>query len=388
MTERRRRERPTRRRPRRSVDMVKDIEESIKSPTKHAISTDVLIPSGSTMLNLACSDNPNAAYGIGKIVTMPGSSSSGKTILMLTSMAEMVNNSRFDDYSFYYDDGEEALAFDMEYLFGEKLPQRLKPPGGYDDDNRPVYSNTIQEFKANILTRCKNEEKFIYTLDSLDALTTDEELEKEYKKALLLAKGDKKAIEALTGSFKTEKAKITGEALRMINGALKKTDSALFIIQQIRQKIGVVGFGKKTTTSGGNAPFFYSTHQVWLNKTKTLKNDKFKLKIGNCVNAEITKNKLTGKLRDIDFDVFYDYGIDDISSMVDYLTKTKIWKKSGGYIYPSQFLGSAPPKKFYKKDLVKLIEQEGAEKEVKDLCGEIWNSIEDAVKLSDRKRKY
>jgi|GEM_PF-814732 len=367
--------------------MVEDIEQSIKNPVRKEILTETLIPSGSTMLNLACSDNPFAAYGLGKIVTMPGSSSSGKTILMLTAMAEMAINSRFDDYKFYYDDGEESLAFDMDYLF-KCLVGRLTAPGGYDDDNEPIYSNTIQDFRLNILSKCQEKKPFIYVLDSLDALTTDEELEKEYKKAILMAKGDIAAIKALSGSYNTEKAKILGQALRMINGAIKKTNSALFIVQQIRQKIGVT-FGKQTTTSGGNAPFFYSTHQVWLNKTNQIKNPKYGLKIGNSVSAEITKNKLIGKLRDIKFDVFPDYGIDDIGSMIDYLCASKTWKKGGSRITPIGFNDiKAGGETFYKKDLVKIIEKENAENDIKKLCGETWNRIEESVKLSDRKRKY
>jgi len=388
MSNRRRRTREDIVEPRRKTRaMVEDIEQSIKNPTRKEISTETLIPSGSTMLNLACSDNPFAAYGLGKIVTMPGSSSSGKTILMLTAMAEMAIDPRFDDYAFYYDDGEESLAFDMDYLFG-CLVGRLTPPGGFDEDKEPIYSNTVQDFRLNILMKCQEKQPFIYVLDSLDSLTTDEELEKEYKKAILLSKGEIAAIKALTGSYNTEKAKILGQALRMINGAIKKTNSALFIVQQIRQKIGVT-FGKQSTTSGGNAPFFYSSHQVWLNRTGQIKHPKHKLKIGNSISAEITKNKLIGKLRDVKFDVYPDYGIDDIGSMVDYLCENKTWKKRGPYITPIGFNDTkAGGETFYKKDLVKIIEKENAENDIKKLCGETWNRIEEAVKLSDRKRKY
>jgi len=363
--------------------MVRDIEKSIAHPSKKEIPTEILIPSGSTMLNLACSDNPFAAYQMGKIVTVPGSSSSGKTILMLTAMAEMAEDNRFDDYDFYYDDCEEALAFDMEYLFG-RLGERLLPPGGEDDDGMPVYSNTIQDFKMNILTKCKAGKPFIYVLDSMDSLTTDEELEKEYAAAIKRMK-DPSAVKELTGSYKTEKAKIMGESLRMINGAIKKTNSALFIIQQIRQKIGVT-FGRQTTTSGGNAPFFYSSHQVWLNKITQIKDSDHGLKIGNKVKAEVTKNKITGKLREIEFDVYTDYGIDDISSCVDYLCKSKQWKKNGAWINPVGY--STVKKVFQKKELVEMIEKDCAETDIKKLCGETWLRIEEEIKLSYRKRKY
>jgi len=366
------------------TQIVRDIEKSIKS-TRPKIASRLLIPSGSTMLNLACSDNPFGAYRLGKIITMPGSSSSGKTILMLTCMAEMADNKRFDSYDFIYDDGEEALSFDIKYLFG-KLENRLAPPGGYDNENMPVYSNTIQDFKTHILTKCKAKKPFIYVLDSMDALTTDEELEKEYAAALKRMK-DPASLKEIKGSYKTEKAKIMGEALRMINGVLKKTDSVLCIVQQIRQKIGVV-FGKQTTTSGGNAPFFYSSHQVWLNKSTVIKNKKYDLKIGNSIKAEVIKNKITGKVRDIQFDVYYDYGVDDISSCIDYLCITKTWEKP-----PKQSYITAPgfgdnDEKHLKKDWVQIIERDNAERDIQKLCGKTWHDIEENIKLSDRKRKY
>ena len=372
------------------TQIVRDIEKSIKS-TRPKIASRLLIPSGSTMLNLACSDNPFGAYRLGKIITMPGASSSGKTILELTSMAEMADNKRFDDYEFIYDDGEEALSFDIKYLFNnlaetEDHPARLFPPGGYDDNNKPIYSNTIQDFKANILAKCREKKPFIYALDSLDALTTDEELEKEYHRAIVMAKGNAAAIKALKGSFNTEKAFILGQALRMINGLIEKTDSQLCIIQQIRQKIGVT-FGKKTTTSGGNAPFFYSFHQVWLDKLAQIKDLKYGLKIGNKVKAEVIKNKLLGKPREVEFDIYYDYGIDDISSCIDYLCISKIWKKlKGGYITAPGFGDN--DEKHYKKDWVHIIEKDNAERNIQKICGETWHDIEENIKLSDRKRKY
>jgi len=299
-------------------------------------------------------------------------------------MAEMVDNKRFDSYDFIYDDGEEALSFDMKYLFG-KLENRLAPPGGYDNENMPVYSNTIQDFKTHILTKCKAKKPFIYVLDSMDALTTDEELEKEYAAALKRMK-DPASLKEIKGSYKTEKAKIMGEALRMINGVLKKTDSVLCIVQQIRQKIGVT-FGKKTTTSGGNAPFFYSSHQVWLNKTAVIKDPDYNLKTGNSIKAEVIKNKITGKVRDVEFDVYYDYGVDDISSCIDYLCSSKTWKKKGAWINPIGY-GVIANKNLQKKDIVRMIEEDFAERDIQKLCGKTWHDIEENIKLSDRKRKY
>lgn len=368
---------------RRRRKLSEQVEESAnKVIERKEIDISILIPSGSTMLNLACSDNPYGAFALGRIVTLPGGSASGKTMLMLTMLAECANDERFDNYNLIYDDGEETCdGFDIKYLFGNKLARIIEPPK-YDENKDPVYSETIQDFKANILTRIKAKKPFIYILDSLDSLTTDEELKKEYLKALAKAK-DPDAVKELKGSYKTEKAKAIGETLRMINNRLKHTRSTLFIVQQERANIGIA-FGSTKTTSGGMAPFFYSSHQVWLNKksiiTKEVK--KLKRKTGNVIIAKVTKNKITGKLREVEFDTYYDYGIDDLSSCIDFLVLAKHWKKIDAIIRANDFDLSGS-----KKDLIDKIEERKLQNEVQVITGNVWLEIEEALRLN-RERKY
>jgi len=358
------------------------VEESANIKIKRKrIDTSILIPSGSTMLNLACSDNPFGAFALGRIITLPGGSASGKTMLMLTMLAECAQDERFDNYEFIYDDSEETCnGFDIKYLFGNKLAERITSPLHNDDE--PLHSETIQDFKSNILNFTKQEKPFIYILDSLDSLTSSEELQREYQQALIKAKNPD-AIQEIKGSFKTEKAKGIGEALRMINGKMSHTKSVLFIIQQERAKIGVV-FGSKKTTSGGLAPFFYSSHQVWLNKKKTLVKEvrKQKRKIGNSIIAKVTKNKITGKLRDVEFDIFASYGIDDVSSCIDFLVNSGHWKKAGQNIKAVEFNIEET-----KASLIEKIENEKLQKKLQDITGCVWNEIEESVELK-RTRKY
>lgn len=370
---------------RKRKSLTQQVEESAekKIERKAPIDTSILIPSGSTLVNCACSDNPYGAFALGRIVTLPGGSVGGKTMLALTMMAECASDSKFDEYDLIYDDGEEAADhIDVSYLFGQKVKKRIQPPT-IDENNEPIYSETIQDFKANILTRCVDSAKpFIYVLDSLDSLTSDEELAKEYKKAIAKATSPE-AVKELKGSYKTEKAKHLGEAIRMINGKLKKTKSALFLVQQIRANIGA-SFGRQTTTSGGHAPFFYSTHQVWFSKiaphTRTV--NKLKRKIGSHTKAEITKNKITGKERDVEFDIYYDYGIDDIASCIDFLIKAGHWKKEKETIIAHDLEFKAG-----RSGLIGKIEDARLEKELQKITGKIWNEVEDSL-LLNRSRKF
>lgn len=367
-----------RRRPKKLSEQVE--ESASKKIERKKIDTSILIPSGSTMLNLACSDSPFGAFALGRIVTLPGGSASGKTMLMLTMLAECANDKRFDDYELIYDDGEETCdGFDIKYLFGNKLAKRIISPQS-DENDDPLHSETIQDFKANILTRVKKEQPFIYILDSLDSLTSDEELKKEYRQALVKAK-DPEAVNELKGSYKIEKAKAIGETLRMINNKIKHTKSALFIVQQERANIGVT-FGPKKTTSGGMAPFFYSTHQVWLNLkapiTKEVK--KQNRKIGHKIAVAVKKNKITGKLRNVEFNIYYDYGLDDIASCIDFLVSVGYWKRVKQTI-------TAPDFDLIGTKMVEMIEEKGLQKELQKITGKVWLEIEESLRL-DRERRF
>ena len=356
---------------------IRQIQSSVeeKDEKKEKI---LLIPSGSTLLNCACSGSPLGAYRAGTIITLPGASASGKTMLLFTMFAEMCQSKKFDNYKLIYDDAEEALSINIEKLFGIGALQRIKPPS-YSNEKESVYSETIQDFQNNILLQIKKEIPFVYALDSLDALSSDEEMEREYKKAILSIKNPEQ-LKELKGSYNIEKAKIIGQCLRMIRGKLKNTKSLLIIVQQERANIGGGMFQKETITSGGKAPFYYSSHQVWMKRIKSLK--KNEKKIGNRVKAIVTKNKLTGKERSAEFDIYDDYGIDDIGSQIDFLLQEGQWKKNGIKI---NAIGLDIIE--VRSKIISQIEKEGLQKELKRITGAVWGQIESELKLN-RKAKY
>ena len=356
---------------------IRQVQASVKEE-KEEKEKILLIPSGSTLLNCACSGSPYGAYKAGTIVTLPGASASGKTMLLFTMFAEMCQLKKFNDYKLFYDDAEEALAINIHRLFGNRTEERVYPPNFITLD-APIYSETIQDFKNNILLKIKAEVPFIYALDSLDALSSDEEMEREYKKAILSIKNPEQ-LKEVKGSYNTEKARIIGQCLRMIRGKLKNTKSLLIIVQQERANIGGGMFQKETITSGGKAPFFYSSHQVWMKRIKSLKkNDK---KIGNRVKATVTKNKLTGKERNAEFDIYDDYGIDDIGSQIDFLLQEGRWEKNGAKI---NAIGLDMIE--VRSKIISRIEKEELQKKLKKITGKVWNQIELELKLN-RVAKY
>lgn len=348
----------------------------------------IYLPSGSRMLNIACSDKYQGAFVMGRYVNVIGDSSAGKSLLILSMLAEMANDPKFHNYRFIYDDAEEANSFDIKALFGSKLYDRIEPPGFEQIMNTvtgeiitvPKNSDTIQEFQLNIFDAFsdKSEKPFIYVLDSFDAITSKDELETTQKNMDHLRKGTKE-----TGSYGMDKPKIIGKILRMIKGKLKETQSFLVIISQTRDDINPMTFTTKTR-SGGNALKFYASHEIWLAvagkiKKTALGHDRV---IGVNVRAKVGKNKLTGKLREVEFPIYYNYGVDDVSSCVDFVLSTNHWE-----LEKKTIIADDIGVKGTRETLIKYIEENNLEDVLFSIANTKWNDIENAVAIK-RKNKF
>lgn len=263
------------------------------------VNRDMLIPTGSTLLNLALSDDPYGGFVLGTMANIIGDSQAGKTFLLWSCFAEVTYNEKFDDHELNYDEPESAFAFNVPKLFGAKVEDRV---------NRDTVSESVEEFHDNVIEKLNNGETFIYGLDSLDAIAPEDEIERDIRK----------------GTFGAGKPKLMSEMFRKITTKIKNTNSLLFVISQTRDNIGVM-FGDKRTRSGGRALKFFSTHELWLAVKEHIKvKDR---NVGTYVRVKISKNKITGKERIVEFPIYYDYGIDDITSCIDFLMQEKFWAK-------------------------------------------------------------
>lgn len=357
--------------------LVKRKKEQDKPPEEkpiiETVDPDHLIPTGATLLNCACSDTPFGGYKKGKLVNLIGDSSSGKTLLGLTTFAEMSLYEKFDDYRFIFDDVEAALEFNLDYLFGAPISDRIETR---------IVSSTIESFHTNIMKAIKEGRPFVYVLDSFDALTSEAEQKradasaKEKKRKM---KGEEEEEEKISkGGYKTEKAKLAGEILRTTCRDLKNIEALLIIISQTRDDI-TSKFKRKTRT-GGWALKFFSCHEMWLAIIKAYK--KKEREIGIDTRARVSKNKITGKVRNVSFPIFYDYGVDDIRANVEFLIEEEIWKQEKQTITAVGFNIKGTIETVCKK-----IEEKRLEKELQTIVGHTWQAIEEEVKLG-RKKKY
>jgi len=351
------------------------------------------LSSGSTLLNLACTDTPFYAFMKGGYYYLVGDSASGKTFTTLTCFAEACRKKAFRDYTLIFDDVEGGALMDIEHYFGKSVAERMEAPAY--KKGQPVFSDTIESFYYHITDRINAGKPFIYVLDSQDSLGSSAAAKK-------FAKQKRAAEEAgeAKGSFGDGKAKYHSENLRNVLAGLKKTRSILIVIGQTRDNLGM-SFEKKTR-SGGKALRFYANLEIWTSVKQKIKRPVRgkKRTIGVTCLAEIKKNRVTGKIgkdRAVEIPIYYDLGIDDVGSCVDYLILESHWRKvkkkgkegvaeeqeSKRKIYDAKellFEGS-------RDAIIAHIEQEGMETTVRKLVAQVWHAIE-AECLSHRKRRY
>lgn len=349
-----------------SGTVEKDIEDY--GETLYSNKTEHCLPTGSTLLNCACSDNPFGGYALGTVVIGIGDSSSGKSFLMLTSLAVASILKRFDEYDLYYDDAEAAFAYDAKKLFGANFVSRVKM----------LSSDTIQQFYGQFVQALDNKRPFIYVLDSYDFL--GEEAEKDRAEVTR-----KKAFgEKLTqkeqkskGGYKTEKVRVFAEVFRRCRRELADTKSTFIVIFQTIDAINEHFVAK--TRRGGNAPKFAASHELWMNVRDDYKS--LGLEIGIDSGIKVKKNKITGKVREVSFPIYYDYGIDDIRSCIEFLLEQNFWilDKQSVVVPDWNFKGGIPK-------LIDHIEANNLEDELRRLTGDAWLQREDKVKLNRKSR--
>ena len=325
-----------------------------------------LVPTGSTTFNLECSGRVEGAFALGKLVNIIGDSSAGKSIFSLAIFAECSLDDRFKDYRFIYDDVEAANEFDLAYLFGDKVNDRI---------DQSIRSKTIEELNDNLARSLSEKKKFIYILDSFDGLTSEAAVKKDAANRVKREKGNK-----TDGSYGDGKAKKASEMFNLRIQDLADHESLLVIISQTRDNIGFGAMFTPKTRSGGKALKFYSAHEIWLACQKKEKEGK-RTVITN-VQAKITKNKLTGRHGEAYFPILFDYGVDNISSCIDFICDEGNWTEKAKVINSKDFAETMK-----KPLLVKHIEDNNLEEDLFHVCQETYDEIMEKLK-PNRKRRY
>lgn len=347
-------------------------------------SSSELLGSGSTLVNLAGSGDPRGCFAKGGYYLYIGDSSSGKTVLALSCLAEAALDPEFDNYRLIYDNTEAGARMDLRKFFGSKTVDRLEPPRIVDGE--PVYSRYAEQFYYHVDDAIefakKNDKPFIYVEDSLEALDT-RYAEKKFAAKKVEDRGGKES----KGDFGDGKAGVNSRYIRNINAGLVETGSILIIIGQTRDNINAGMFEPQQTYAGGRALKFYANFEIWTSIAKRLKRtvrgkDR---QIGINARVAIKKNRQTGKEWTVEVPMYWSYGIDDIGGCVDWLVSEKRWKKNKAGMIAVDGLG--PEFVGRREQVVRHIEQGDLYDDLIDLVTEVWREIEVAC-VVERQPRY
>lgn len=338
------------------------------------------LKTGSTVLDLAISGKRHGGFSKGRYFWLVGDSSSGKTFLTLTCLAEASINPNFDEYRFIYDNAEDGALMDIERYFGHRLAARIEPPGG--TKVAPVYSETIEDFYYHLDDAVEKGVPFVYLLDSMDSLDSKYN-EAKFQEAKKAARGGT----AAKGDYGDGKAKTNSNRLRRVLPKLRATGSILIVLSQTRDDIGAGIFEEQKTHAGGHALKFYATVQLWSSvgsKIKKKVRDRDVVVGVNC-RVKTKKNRITGRESVVEFPIYYDTGIDDIGGMVEFLITWRFWpKRSGGMVDAS---GDFDCEIMRKETLIRWLEENDLREDLEQVVEAAWAELQALVAVK-RKNKY
>lgn len=325
---------------------------------------------GIDLFDLAVGDKVGAALGPGRYMWLRGASSSGKSFLTLAILAEATRNPAYKDHNLYYVDGELGAAFDLQQFFGSRTAARVE---------RVEDIGSIERFYDRMSANAKKG-PFVAVLDSFDSLLPESRL-----KAIEKAAQQREEGKDVDGSYAMEHAKIHSERLRILVKELGETGSVFLGISQLRDNVNAGLYGPKTISSGGKALKFWASVEV-----ETASSGKITRKVrdvertvAKVIKVDVDKNRITGKTRSVLVPFIEGYGICNTGASLDWLVAEKYIPKSkdGRISFPGY------DATYYREDLIRKIEDDGKEPELRALLEESWSDLEAQMKMP-RKSRY
>jgi len=241
----------------------------------------------------------------GRVVEIYGPESSGKTTLTLSVIAQMQKMGGTAAFI----DAEHALDPQYAAKLGVNVPDLLISQPDTGEQALEIVDMLVRSGSVDIVV-----------IDSVAALTPRAEIEGEM--------GD---------SHMGLQARLMSQALRKLTGNIKRTNTLVIFINQIRMKIGVM-FGSPETTTGGNALKFYASVRLDIRRIGAIK--KGVEVIGSETRVKVIKNKVAPPFKQAEFDILYGEGISREGEIIELGVNAKFVEKAGAwYSYNGEKIG-------------------------------------------------
>ncbi len=266
------------------------------------VDTDV-VSTGSFSLDLALGVG---GLPTGRVVEIFGPESSGKSTMALHVISEVQKKGG----KVAYIDAEHAMDPDYAKKLGVKIEDLLVSQPDSGEDALNILESLV---RSGIISAV--------IIDSVAALTPRAEIEGE-----------------MGAQFIGLQARMMSQALRKITALADRSKTLIVFINQLREKIGMMGYGEPTTTPGGRALKFYASVRIDLRRIAQIK--KGEDVIGNRTRAKVVKNKVAPPFKITEFDIIYGEGISYEGDVLNMAIKAAVVKKTGNtYSFENEKFG-------------------------------------------------
>ena len=307
------------------------------------------ISTGSAMLDLAISNRKHGGIPVGRITEITGLEASGKSLLAAHALA----NCQKEGGLAVYIDTENAVSREFLEAIGLDLEKMLYVPLETIEDIFEAIESIVESIRKS------NKDRLVtIVVDSVMGASTKIEMAKEYDK----------------DGYATSKAIILSKGMRKLTNMIGREKICLIFTNQLRTRLGVA-FGDPYTTSGGKAIPFHASVRLRLKSVGQIKvkKDGVDQTIGIKTRCQVVKNRMGPPLKTIDYDIYFESGIDNYGGWLNVMKQFKLVGTAGAWYTFKRADGTDV--KFLSKDFEKKLE------EVDGLKDEIYAGICEAYIL-------
>lgn len=334
-----------------SQKAITELQKGLRDSMKKETTMQEYAKTGCLLTDLLYGGGDNLGIPYGCMINFVGDSSSGKSMSGNELIAAEFHNRKKGSFKHQYEDSEYGNKFDTTTMFGLDI-MGLNTLSNIPRKKYPSRPKTVQDVDSRVslfIKEIPDDGYGIYFLDSLDAVTSEEMIERSEKREADYKKGNDKKDE---GTYGMQSAKFLSQEFFRVQGS-KVEDKRIIIgiVSQVRSVIGAVGFQKKTQDSGGKAKGHWMSMKIWFTPRAFLYMPGSKRAYGQVFTIKMDKTR-DGKIKR-ECDIVYDtgHGIDDIKTSLDFLYDCRAsndfkLKKSAESLDFIQFLKPTIIKKF------------------------------------------